>query len=153
MQVSYYAIVAICGLSTPHLDHARRMANFALTLQRIAQRLQTKYSVPLHFTAGMHTGAVTVGIVGQQKYLMELWGETVNSASDLQREAATNTVLVSQRLYDRLHEFYAFKRQREERWTLESLLNSDSSPTPSATANVGQSPNTPAAPTAVGQKR
>jgi class 3 adenylate cyclase len=146
-------LVAICGLSTPHLDHARRMANFALTLQRIAQRLQTKYSVPLHFTAGMHTGAVTVGIVGQQKYLMELWGETVNSASDLQREAATNTVLVSQRLYDRLHEFYAFKRQREERWTLESLLNSDSSPTASAAANVGQSPNTPAAPTAVGQKR
>lgn len=150
-------VAAICGLSTPHLDHVRRLANFALALQRIVQRLQTKYSVTLHFTAGIHTGAVTVGVIGNQRYMVEWWGETVNHASILQSEAPTNTILVSQRLYDRLHEFYAFKQQREQRWTLEGLLTTDSiSQTQSAAPSGAQTQPTATAPTQTtpaGQKR
>ena len=134
-------VMALCGLSTPHLDHARRMATFALTLQRIVERLKTKHGVNVQFTAGMHTGLVTASVVGTQKLMVEVWGETVNIASTLEREAAANTILVSQRLYDRLQEFYTFKRYREQTWTLEGLLTMDNNaPSQSMPASPVQTP-------------
>lgn len=123
--------IGVCGLSTQHLDHSRRAADFALALLRIVQRVNSKYSINLNLRVGIHAGAVMAGVIGVNRMMYEMWGETVNVASYLNEDAGPNTILVSQGIYERLHEQYKFRRQtapqrdqpRPVAWALEGAMN------------------------------
>jgi class 3 adenylate cyclase len=105
--------LGICGLSTPHLDHSRRTADFALAVAQIVDRLNTKYGANLNLRAGIHTGPVTAGVIGVNKILYEMWGETINVARALVEDAGPNMILVSQAIYERLRDQFVFRRLRE----------------------------------------
>ncbi|MFN8495314.1 MAG: adenylate/guanylate cyclase domain-containing protein [Caldilineaceae bacterium] len=123
--------IAVCGLSTQHLDHSRRAADFALSLLRIVQRVNSKYTINLNLRVGVHAGAIMAGVIGVNRIMYEMWGETVNIASYLNEDAGPNTILVSQEIYERLHEQYKFRRQttphrdqpRPVAWALEGNAN------------------------------
>ncbi len=44
---------------------------------------------------GVHMGPVVAGVIGQRKYQFDLWGDTVNTASRIVRQARPGTVLCS----------------------------------------------------------
>lgn len=123
--------IGVCGLSTPHLDHSRRSADFALAALRIVQRVNKKYNINLNLRMGIHAGALMAGVIGVNKIIYEMWGETVNIASYLNEDAGPNTILASQEIYERLHEQYMFRRHREAQrdqprpvaWALEGMVN------------------------------
>ncbi len=106
--------IAVCGLSTPYLDHSRRMADFALALRTIVQRLNTRYSAQLTLHGGLHSGAVSGSVIRTQKMTYELWGESVAVAQQLAVVAETDLLLASQTIYDRLQEQYTFQRTGPE---------------------------------------
>ncbi len=97
--------LAVCGLSTPYLDHVNRTLDFALEVVNILQRFNIEHNTTLHMQMGLHTGPVMAGIVGATH---DLWGETVNAASDLQSAAASGVILVSQDVYERVRDLYVF---------------------------------------------
>jgi class 3 adenylate cyclase len=105
-------LVAICGLSTPHLDHAQRVLNFVLAAERMIQRLNTKHDARLTLAGGMHAGAVMAGVAGSDKLIFELWGDPVRVATALQAEAHPGTILASTPIKDRLQEIADFTRHR-----------------------------------------
>lgn len=45
--------------------------------------------------AGIHSGSVVAGIVGHQRLLFDLWGDTVNTAARIVDHAEPDTVLIS----------------------------------------------------------
>ncbi|MEZ4868139.1 MAG: adenylate/guanylate cyclase domain-containing protein [Caldilineaceae bacterium] len=103
-------LIAVCGLSTPHLDHSRRTVDFALALRTILQRLNTRYQGQLKIYGGVHSGPLSGAVLHGAKMRYELWGEIVAGAQQLSTEAEPDQILVAQPLYDRLQEQYTFQR-------------------------------------------
>lgn len=102
--------LVICGLSTPYLDHSRRMADFALALRATVQLINKRYGLPLTLQSGMHSGPFSGTVVRTPKIGYEVWGESVTVARQLVLEATADPILVSQTCYEQLHEQYSFHR-------------------------------------------
>lgn len=107
-------LLAVCGLSTPYLDHSRRMVDFALAVRTLLQRLNTRHSAQLTLHGGLHSGAFSGSVVRTPRLSYELWGESVTVAQQLATEAGPQLILTSQTIYDRLYEQYAFQPARAE---------------------------------------
>lgn len=78
------------GLPEESEDHALRMVKAALEMQQYLE------SNP-HFSAriGIHAGPVVAGVVGQDKFVYDVWGDTVNQAARLEAEGEAGKVAVS----------------------------------------------------------
>ena len=57
-------------------------------------QLENHYNVPLKIRIGIATGPVTAGIVGYSRPMLDIWGDTVNLASRLERHAKPNRIMV-----------------------------------------------------------
>ena len=102
--------IGICALSRPHFDHSRRAVEFALAAKQIVQRFNQKHNAKLQVKIAIHAGAVTAGLIGVNRPIAELWGETVDVVEMLTMNAQPNTILVTQTIYDQLKEQYKFQR-------------------------------------------
>lgn len=78
------------GLPEESDDHALRMVKAAIEMQRYLERNP-------HFSAriGIHAGPVVAGVVGQDKFVYDVWGDTVNQAARLEAEGEAGKVAVS----------------------------------------------------------
>ena len=102
------AYLAVCGLSLPRPDHAARTVQFGRDLCRIVAQFNSLHGTALSVSVGVNSGPVVGGVVGRQKFLYDLWGDTVAIASRL---AAQNgqAVVVTEPVHDRLVDLYAFE--------------------------------------------
>ncbi|CAN5200546.1 adenylate/guanylate cyclase domain-containing protein [soil metagenome] len=94
--------LASCGLTIPRVDNARRMVDFAMELQRIAERYGGKHGTSLSIRAGIDTGTVTSGLVGQSHIAYDLWGDAVSLAFRLQSTSNESGIFLTQQVVDRM---------------------------------------------------
>jgi class 3 adenylate cyclase len=94
--------LASCGLTIPRVDNARRMVDFAMELQRILERFGGKHGADLNLRAGLDTGTVTSGLVGQTHIAYDLWGDAVNLAFQLQGNNHDSGIFLTQSVVDRM---------------------------------------------------
>jgi class 3 adenylate cyclase len=94
--------LASCGMSIPRVDNARRVVEFAMELQRILERVGGKYGARLSLRAGIDTGTVTSGIVGQNHIAFDLWGDAVNLAFQVQAGSHESGIFLTQAVVDRI---------------------------------------------------
>ncbi len=94
--------LASCGLTVPRVDNARRMVDFSIELQRVLERFGGKHGVELNLRAGLDTGAVTSGLVGESHIAYDLWGDAVGLAFQLQNDNADSGIFLTQSVVDRM---------------------------------------------------
>lgn len=94
--------LASCGLAVPRVDNARRMVDFALELQQILERFGGQHGVELNLHAGIDTGTVTSGLVGQSHVAFDLWGDAVSVAFQVQSGPDESGIFVTQAVVDKL---------------------------------------------------
>jgi class 3 adenylate cyclase len=94
--------LASCGLTVPRVDNARRMVDFSIELQRILERFGGKHGVELNLRAGLDTGTVTSGLVGQTHIAYDLWGDAVNLAFQIQGNNNDSGIFLTQAVVDRM---------------------------------------------------
>lgn len=90
------AYFAACGHDRPLMDHAPRVIAFATDARDAVRSLGAETSAGLDVTVGVHTGPVTVGLVGGPRLVYDVWGETVTVAHHLARRARRGDVLLSE---------------------------------------------------------
>ena len=55
---------------------------------------------------GVHSGAVVAGVVGQERYQFDIWGDTVNVAARMSEKSMPGSVAVTEDVWERLrHNF------------------------------------------------
>jgi class 3 adenylate cyclase len=101
--------MAICGLSVPYLDHDKRAIGFALDLQAVLRRFNQERGFQLNLQVGINSGDVVAGIVGRNKFIYDVWGDTINLASHLRDACPVGAILVSESVYQRLRDLYDFE--------------------------------------------
>jgi class 3 adenylate cyclase len=94
--------MAANGLIAPRLDYARRIVEYALKMFDIIDEFNNKYSSNLEFAVGIDSGEVMAGVVGEYKFVYDIWGEIVSDASHISHEAKVGSLRVSEVVYKQL---------------------------------------------------
>ena len=97
-----------CGLTIPRLDNIRRTVEFARECARIIERFNSEASLNLSLRAGIDTGTVGSGLVGEPSPVFDMWGTAVNLAHRIKNGAPESGIYVTSRVYDVLAEATAF---------------------------------------------
>jgi class 3 adenylate cyclase/CheY-like chemotaxis protein len=103
------AYMVVGGLLDSRGDHVEAVADMALAMLESVREAGHRLDEKLQIRVGMHTGPVVAGIIGTHKFIYDIWGDTVNTASRLESHGAADRISVSAETYRRLQEVYAFE--------------------------------------------
>lgn len=101
-------LLATCGLVVPRVDHASRAIAFANELTEIVQRFNDQHGSALAVRAGIDSGPVTSGLVGERSTVYALWGEAVDLAHRVHGATKTPGIFVSDRVHVVVVGIYSF---------------------------------------------
>lgn len=103
--------MAICGLPVSDENHAEKMVICSRKFVEYIKDLNEKSDVKINIRIGLHSGKVVAGIVGTQKYIYDVFGDTVNTACRMQTLTDGMKVRVTELTHDLVKEKFPFASQ------------------------------------------
>jgi class 3 adenylate cyclase len=94
-----------------HENHAIDVAEMGLAIIDEVDRLGREWSTPLRIRVGMHIGPAVAGVIGLKKFIYDVWGDTVNTASRMESTGVPGRLQVTRETADRLAEAFAIERR------------------------------------------
>ncbi|NEP11949.1 MAG: PAS domain-containing protein [Symploca sp. SIO2C1] len=107
------AYMAAAGLPVPKDDHAEAIAEMALDMQQTIRRFYGNGGEMFQIRIGINTGPVVAGVIGTQKFIYDLWGDTVNVASRMESQGEPGRIQVTATTYERLQDKYLLEERGE----------------------------------------
>jgi class 3 adenylate cyclase len=101
--------LAVSGLSIPYLDHDRRAIDFAIEMLSIIRRFNHERDFELNIRIAINSGDVVAGIVGRNRFIYDVWGDTINTARDMRIACPPGSILVTSTVHQRLQDLYSFE--------------------------------------------
>nr|WP_295786445.1 adenylate/guanylate cyclase domain-containing protein [Rhodoferax sp.] len=89
------AYLCVAGMPVPDPRHAQNLVNAALEMLDYLNIRNETTKIQWRIRVGIHTGSVVGGIVGTQKYLYDVFGDTVNTASRMESNSEPMRVNIS----------------------------------------------------------
>jgi class 3 adenylate cyclase len=105
------AYMAAAGVPVPRDDHAETIADMALAMGPELARCSAELGLPLEVRIGIDTGPVVAGVIGSAKFIYDLWGDTVNTASRMESHASPGTIQVTERTHECLRHSFELSRR------------------------------------------
>jgi class 3 adenylate cyclase len=107
------AYMVVGGLPEPREDHAEAVTDLAVAMQAEFARLCDALGLGLAIRIGIATGPVVAGVIGRHKFIYDLWGDTVNTASRMESQGVVGRIQVTEATYRRLGDRFAFEDRGE----------------------------------------
>jgi adenylate cyclase len=102
--------VCVSGAPYIRMDHAERMAEFALDISEMLGKLRVEERTPLSLRIGVHSGTVIAGVVGERKYVWDLFGPVVKAVGMIEERCLPGKILASGAFAAKLKDRYRFSR-------------------------------------------
>jgi adenylate cyclase len=90
------------GVPTPRPDHARALALVALDMLDAMKVHDELAGLGLELRIGINSGPVVAGVIGRKRFLYDLWGDAVNTASRMESHGAPGRIQITRSTYDLL---------------------------------------------------
>ncbi len=97
------------GIPLPRSDGAEAVAQMAIGMQKAIGLFNIARGHSLSIRIGINTGAVVAGVIGTKKFIYDLWGDAVNTASRMESHGIPGRIHVSQATRELLGDKYAFE--------------------------------------------
>jgi class 3 adenylate cyclase len=103
--------MAAAGLPIPVPNHAERAANMALDMLEVMDRFNEQSDYQLNIRIGMSTGAAVAGVIGKRKFLYDLWGDVVNTASRMESHGVAGRIQITDSTRLQLGELFLLEKR------------------------------------------
>jgi len=122
------AYMVVAGVPEPRGDHAEAAVQMALAMHAIMGEQPELDGGLLEIRTGIASGPLVAGVIGEQKFSYDLWGDTVNTAARMESSGIPGCIQVTDETCRLLGGRYPFVRRQGvevkgkglmETWTLD----------------------------------
>jgi class 3 adenylate cyclase len=99
------------GIPVKRADSAEAIALLALDMQRAIERFNKQHCQNFNIRIGINTGPVVAGVIGIKKFIYDLWGDTVNTASRMESHGLPGQIHLTEATYQLLVNKFVFKER------------------------------------------
>ena len=90
------------GVPVAREDHAEAIAELALEMISVINRLNSDLGIPLDIRIGVNSGPVIAGVIGKKKFAYDLWGDSVNTAARMESHGIPGEIQITESTYNML---------------------------------------------------
>jgi adenylate cyclase len=90
------------GVPSPRPDHARALALMALDMLDAMRANGAVGYLGLELRVGINSGPVVAGVIGRKRFLYDLWGDAVNTASRMESHGTPGRIQITRATYELL---------------------------------------------------
>ena len=105
--------MAVAGAPVAREEHALAATELAIGMLSALADAQAASDAPMQLRIGLASGSVVGGVIGRQRILFDLWGDTVNTASRMESSGVPGRIQLAASTYERVRERFTFE-QRDE---------------------------------------
>ncbi|MCK5367533.1 MAG: nuclear transport factor 2 family protein [Cyclobacteriaceae bacterium] len=92
--------MAAGGLKDPSANHAIQCIDWSKQVLKYLKKRNEYSGIKWEIRIGIHTGSSIGGIIGKENKTFDLWGDTINIASRLEKQSLPNKINVSAYTYE-----------------------------------------------------
>jgi class 3 adenylate cyclase len=104
-----YMVAAGLPVAVP--DHTNRAAQMALDMNEAMDLFNQESHYQLKVRIGIDSGEVVAGVIGKRKFLYDVWGDVVNTASRMESHGVPGRIQVTDATRERLGESFNFEQR------------------------------------------
>jgi len=93
------------GVPRPRDDHAQAITSLALDMRDSVAKKEFN-GKKLTFRIGINSGPVVAGIIGRKKFIYDLWGDAVNTASRMESHGEEGVIQISEATYKLIKDIF-----------------------------------------------
>jgi adenylate cyclase len=90
------------GVPSPRPDHARALALMALDMLEAMRPGAAMGDLGMELRIGINSGPVVAGVIGRKRFLYDLWGDAVNTASRMESHGTPGHIQITRATYELL---------------------------------------------------
>jgi guanylate cyclase len=98
------------GVPRPRSDHAVVLVNLALDMRDYVRQHEFG-GRKLAFRMGINSGPVVAGVIGTKKFIYDLWGDAVNTASRMESHGQEGIIQITRATYELVKEDFVCEPQ------------------------------------------
>ena len=93
------AYLAVCGMPQENAQHAEIMLKASFEIIQYIRKRNSSAQLRWQIRIGLHSGNVVGGIVGVKKYIYDVFGDAINTASRMESNSEPMRINISSETY------------------------------------------------------
>lgn len=103
------AYMAAGGVPEGNKGDVNNVVTLAVEMMKIVSELSETLESRLELRIGIHQGPVIAGVIGRRKFIYDLWGDTVNTASRMESHGIPGKIQVTQIIAEQLAQQFSIE--------------------------------------------
>ena len=105
--------MAVSGIPIQIPDHAEKLADFSLAVLEKLEEFNEVNQSNFNVRIGMTYGAVVAGVIGHKKFIYDVWGDVVNTASRMESTGESGKIQITDKMAMMLSDLFEVVEREE----------------------------------------